>query len=977
MPKLLKSIGVVCIAFLFANGLFAQGLEHVLGDVIIEVRHERGVQTLMRDLSANASYRSSMQARQIMKSPMNLWLISINPNEVNEIDFLEDVKRNHNVLLAQKNHLTHYRGIPNDPNFDQQWQYINMGQSGGLEGADIDMELAWDITTGGLTTDGDTIVVCVIDDGINLDHPDLQGNIWSNRFEIPGNEIDDDNNGYIDDVRGWNAYDDTDDVTIDGSHGTPVAGIVGAKGNNEVGVAGVNWDVKMMIVRGGGPEATAIASYAYPYTMRKLYNDTNGEKGAFVVSANSSWGTDFGQPEDAPIWCDFYNLMGEVGILNFGATINSNVDVDAEGDLPTACDSKYLVSVTNIMRNDQKRSSAGFGTRTIDLGAFGHETYTLTRNDYGGFGGTSGATPHVAGTAALLYSVDCPDFIALAKSDPARAALVVKDCILHGIDPNESLAGITTTEGRLNANNSILNLVASCGDCSDALGGDMIEVTEATGVFTWYDNGNSGATSLRYKEISSEEWIEIENVSSGFQLEGLTACAIYEFQTKTVCDSNPDATYTYSRTFETDGCCDIPTDIVISLEGDMATITWESVLAATNYIVEWKNLADDEWNVVDLGESNSFLLEGVFECEFFEVRVKSLCNNVNTESTFSEIVFVNQDCDGCTKDFCEFGPKNISDEWIEEVEIEGVFINTSGVQEDGNGNFLGQFVIDLITGETYTLNLTPGYSGLAFDEFFSAYIDFNQDGIFQIEENIFMNEESTQETVTDIFTVPETAITGQARMRIIMRFNASNGPCDESGFEFGEIEEYCVNIMNEIECPDRIEASVVDTTLSSLTFALAESVSIDSYIMLFRQNELTDFDTITTDSPVFTFQSLSECTEYEYRPGFICLGETVIDSMSYFMRTKCESSTQTFESLSLSLSPNPTHGNLNISFDRPIDQDMKIQLLSSDGRQVHTDYSIREGHSSLAIDASDLPQGIYFVRASMGNRFIIEKWVKY
>src|SRR5690606_27888318 len=143
--------------------------------------------------------------------------------------------------------------------------------------------------------DGDTIVVAIIDDGINPNHPDIQGNLWNNRHEIAGNGIDDDLNGYVDDVLGWNTYSTpmNDNITggsWGGGHGTPVAGIVGAKGDNNVGVAGVNWNVKLMIIVGGGDQADALTAYGYVLASRKQYNETNGEKGAFIVSTNASWG---------------------------------------------------------------------------------------------------------------------------------------------------------------------------------------------------------------------------------------------------------------------------------------------------------------------------------------------------------------------------------------------------------------------------------------------------------------------------------------------------------------------------------------------------------------------------------------------------------------------------------------------------------------------------------------------------------------
>ena len=818
--KKYRSYLFILFAFLIVNYTTAQKLNHVLGEVIVQVKGDAGARSLVTDLNANSNYRSSIKATKLMAEPMNLWVLRVDPNLDNEIEFLETVKMNRHTLLAQKNHLSKLREtIPNDPLFDSQWQYINLGSNGGQVGADIDMELAWDHTTGGKTIDGDDIVVCVIDDGIMINNPDLEGNLWINTAEIADNGIDDDQNGYIDDVRGWNPADDDDDVYQGGGHGTSVAGIVGAKGNNEIGVSGVNWDVKLMIVIGGSPEALALASYAYPYQMRKLYNETNGEKGAFVVSTNASWGVDMGDPNDAPIWCDFYNLLGEVGILNFGATINGNTNVDVQGDLPTGCSSDFLVSVTNMNRQDEKVTGAGYGARSIDLGAFGAQTYTLSGTNYGSFGGTSGATPHCAGTAALLYAADCSEFMAVVKDNPAQAALAVKDYILHGVDANSSLLGITTTGGRLNANNAMLNLLSTCGDCTDAFGARLSEIRVEDAKLAWLDNGKIGTVSVRYKVLDAAEWIEINNITSGYQLTNLSTCTSYEYQIKTTCTGQTDGAYTYARVFETDGCCVAPEGVSAFIEGNLVVIDWGSVTAATNFIIEYREIEDQDWTVANLGTDNSFSFSGIEDCQYYEVRIKSECAATSNESEFTTVVGFSTQCGNCTMEYCAFGGKNIDDEWIESIVIEGIFVNNSGVNNSGYGNFVGQFDIQLDQGKEYELVLTPGHSGPLYDEFFSAYIDYNQDGEFSDEEAIYISDFGTQSAVSGPFSVPLESTVGITRMRVIMRYNELNeGACDNAAFAYGEIEDYCVNIVPKVNTVDitNTEYMVYPTLTSGL-----------------------------------------------------------------------------------------------------------------------------------------------------------------
>ncbi len=978
MQKFITTLSILLFTFFCTLDSNAQKLDHIQGEVLVEVRNDSGLKNLLQDLSSNSRFAPSLQSKKIMSEPMNLWVIKTDPNEVNEIQFLNTVIKNNHVLQAQRNHITQLRAVPNDPQFGSQWQFINNGQTGGVVDADIDMDLAWDLGTGGVTSDGDTIVVCVVDDGVNLNHPDFGDNLWINNHEIPGNEIDDDGNGYIDDIYGWNAFDNNNDVMLDGDHGTIVAGIVGAKGNNGIGVSGVLWDVKVMNVRGEGPEALALAAYAYPYTMRKMYNESNGAKGAFVVSTNASWGVNMGQPEDAPIWCDFYNMLGEVGILNIGATINSNLNVDEVGDLPTTCGSNYLVSVTNMNKNDEKVNSAGFGKRHIDLGAFGQQVYSMSYNSYGNFGGTSAAAPQVAGVAALLYSADCPDFISLAKSNPSQAALVVKDCILHGVEPNESLLDRTSTGGRLNAHHSMQNLIANCGDCTDALGSNVENLSLNSGVLTWYDNDNVGNTSFRYKRLMEEDWTVVENIESGYQLNNLSLCTSYEFQTKTVCPSNPNADYTYSRVFKTEGCCDVPEGISISINNEVATIVWGDVLAASNFILEWRPAGEGAtWTPVNIGLDNTYELEGIEECKFFEIRIKSQCDITNNESDYSAIFNINGDCEGCTREFCSFTAKKIVDEWIDVVEIEDVFINESGVDEDGYGNYLGKFDIDLQSDQEYTINLTPGHTETMYDEYFSAYIDFNQDGEFEDDESIFISEQATNVAVSGTFIAPSNAKAGVTRMRVVMRFNELNGPCDDFQFEFGEIEDYCVFIINDSDCSSTFEAKVIDTMETSLTFEVLQNDLAEFYVIAIREKDSPQFDIITSQLNEILIPNLTECTTYEYSSGYICDGQTFIDPEIYDISTLCVFSNDNIEEVALSIFPNPSYGDLNIEFENPYDHGTRLELISNDGKIVLSKELENNGDKSVFVDASHVPVGVYFLKVLAEEKMIIRKWVKY
>jgi len=351
------------------------------------------------------------------------------------------------------------RNTPDDTQFSQQWALHNTGQSGGTVDADIDAIEAWDISTGGLTPLGDTIVVAIVDGGMLLTHADLIPNLWTNWGEIAGNGIDDDDNGYIDDIHGWNAYSSNGSIPSDG-HGTHVAGIVGAKGNNGSYVSGVNWNVKLMAL-GGSSGTTSIVLEAYGYILdqRAIYDSTGGASGAFVVATNSSFGVNNADCNSATysLWNDMYNAMGEYGILSCGATMNNNSNVDVTGDVPTGCDSDYMVAVTNTTRNDSKNSGAAYGLTTIDLGAPGTQVLsTYTGGGTSSLSGTSMASPHVAGAIGFIHSSMSYGLASFFRASPDQGALIIKQIILDGTDQLPSLNGITVSGGRLNLYNSAL-----------------------------------------------------------------------------------------------------------------------------------------------------------------------------------------------------------------------------------------------------------------------------------------------------------------------------------------------------------------------------------------------------------------------------------------------------------------------------------------------------------------------------------------
>ncbi|MFO0868878.1 MAG: S8 family serine peptidase, partial [Pirellulales bacterium] len=348
--------------------------------------------------------------------------------------------------------------IPNDPQFNGLYGLHNLGQSGGQVDADIDAPEAWDVFRG-----SSEVVVAVIDTGVDYRHVDLAANMWRNPGEIAADGIDNDRNGYVDDIYGIDSYNNDSDPWDDQGHGTHVAGTIAAVGNNGVGVTGVNWNARVMALKflgaSGGATSGAISALEYLTVMKTRY-------GVNVVASNNSWG---GGGYSRALH-DAIQTSVDAGIPFVAAAGNAGANNDKGTFYPANYDVAGIITVAATDRNDRLASFSNYGATSVDLAAPGVSTLSTTPNNtYGSMSGTSMATPHVTGVIALM-----------AGYNPAASPLELKNALLDAVDPVAELTGRVVSGGRLNAASSLQRVGRGDIYSFEAAAGDIISLRTRT-----------------------------------------------------------------------------------------------------------------------------------------------------------------------------------------------------------------------------------------------------------------------------------------------------------------------------------------------------------------------------------------------------------------------------------------------------------------------------------------------------------------
>ena len=405
--------------------------KYASGEIIVKLQD----QATQADLRALNARNDASVEEDLPSSAVNVVDL---PQDLTVQEAVQTYEASPDVEYAEPNFKLYPTATPNDPSFNRLWGMNNTGQSIGQTGtldADIDAPEAWNVSTGNPTT-----VVAVIDEGIDINHPDLKDNIWRNPDEVPGDGVDNDGNGYVDDINGYDfANDDAsvydpDPITGKGDeHGTHVAGTIAATGNNGVGVTGANWDAQVASLKflgaNGGYTSDAVEAVNYAVKER-------------IPISNNSWGGGgYSQSlRDAIARADAAGHLFVAAAGNGGADgVGDNND--ATPHYPSNYDVPNVISVAATDNRDALASFSNYGNNTVDLAAPGVDILsTLPGNRYGYYSGTSMATPHVTGVAALIKS-----------QTPTADDAQLKGQILQFVDKKSNLTNRTTSDGRLNA----------------------------------------------------------------------------------------------------------------------------------------------------------------------------------------------------------------------------------------------------------------------------------------------------------------------------------------------------------------------------------------------------------------------------------------------------------------------------------------------------------------------------------------------
>lgn len=472
--KTVKIIFCAALMLFAVSFVFGQKSKKIFVENEVLVKMKSGV-----SLSAMTNANNKLGANLVETLGDTAWVRIKLPDNLTVENALAEYKNFEEVEAVQPNFYYHLLATPNDP------QFTSTGMWGLTR---ISAPSAWDFTTG-----SSAVVVADIDTGLRYTHDDLAANAWTNPGEIQNNGVDDDGNGFVDDFYGWDFfYNDSNPIDDAGGHGTHTAGTIGAVGNNLVGVTGVNWNVKIMPIKIYSPVGTdstsAMLVNAYNY-VRMMKN-----RGVNIRVTNNSYGGCGEACGYDQATKDALDAMGNAGILNVFAAGNDNRNIETTPSFPASYTSPTVLSVASSTSTDVRSSFSNYGVVSVDLAAPGSSvlsTYANSNTSYATLSGTSMATPHVTGAAALLSAYN-----------PSLSPASLKATLMNTVDPLSNWTGFVKTGGRLNVARALQNQTVCTFSSPDA----SKTISRTGGVFTISINAPQNCD---YEVKSNVSWITV------------------------------------------------------------------------------------------------------------------------------------------------------------------------------------------------------------------------------------------------------------------------------------------------------------------------------------------------------------------------------------------------------------------------------------------------------------------------------------
>lgn len=848
--------------------------------------------------------------------------------------------------------------VPNDPSYGSQYHHPLMQNN-----------LAWDFTYG-----NPDIILGITDDGVELAHTDLNPNIWVNPGEIAGNGIDDDNNGYIDDVNGWDFSSGNNNPNPNSSsddHGTHVSGICAGRTNNSIGIAGVSGHSTILPLQfyGAGAWTAAVCNAAFAYAA---------DNGANIVNTSyniNGWVGD-------PVFTAGMQYMHDAGVLHFNSGGNG-------GELNPARQAFHQTLLTvSTTASDVISSFSNYGTG-MDISAPGSDIYsTITSNGYGYKSGTSMATPNAAGAAALIWSAN-PSW----NSYQVAAQLLATADDIDGVNP--SYAGLLGA-GRVNTYTAMSTvpgppiLKSTEGMPDEGITVPPDEIDEFTVAFSQVmdpatvnnianyelrgagpDNTFGNGDDILYTLSTSTPYMYGTNyltfeVSGPPFINGLHRITLFSgglsnpFGTSLDGDENGTGGDDFIRNFnigipvpiadfEASNTSPVPNADVIFTDltyGGPSAWTWTITPATFSFVNGTdENSQNPEVQFAELG--------------FYTVNLE--VSNVAGSDSETKVDYINV----ITCAYCPAVGDDGTDEWISNVSFNT--IDNSSVAGTGYTDYTS-ISTEVEAGSTHDISISCGSIG-TWTENIWVYFDWNQDCDFDdAGESYDLGQTSGPGTLTTSVLVPVDAVPGSVRMRAFLKYNSDPASACENSFSFGEVEDYTVIVEGTLS-EGKIQGFVRDAqTNLSIDAAIITATDADDQVYTAETPFGSHYSMLLLEG-IYTITCEASGYQTSIEDDFEIIGGENTEKTFYLEPVKMITGIDETQYSHVSLSPNPSSNEVKI---QSIAEISHLIVVNQAGQLV---YEINSNSRILNINVSAFDSGIYFVKIFTHDNVIIRKLV--